>query len=152
MLLLIYFYVAQKIKIINFYVVWQIEKAKVEDKQKLEERDVVKLREEKDHSDMEVLALKQELEAAKRTHQDRCVQLETNAKEAIIKLEKKLKELEYLLTDSRKKVEALEAFSESKSRRWKKKERIYKRYIDCHFGALQVCLNSYFLDLISFGY
>lgn len=115
----------------------KIEKAKVVDRQKLEERDVVKLREEKEHSDMEILALKQELEMTKRTHQDRCLQLETNAKEAIIELEKKLKELECLLTDSRKKVEELEAFSESKSRRWKKKERIYKRYIDCHFGALQ---------------
>jgi kinesin family protein C2/C3 len=133
-------------------VTWQIEKAKIEEKQKLEQRDVVKLREEKDHSDMEILALKQELEVAKRTHEDHCLQLETNAKEAVIELEKKLKELECLLADSRKKVEELEAFSESKARRWKKKERIYKRYIDCHFGNLQVCLNSLFFDLICFGY
>ena len=124
--------------LIYFYVTWQIEKAKIEEKQKLEQQDVVKLREEKDHSDMEILALKQELEVAKRTHEDHCLQLETNAKEAAIELEKKLKELE--------------AFSESKARRWKKKERIYKRYIDCHFGNLQVCLNSLFFDLISFGY
>uniref|UniRef100_A0A2N9FW46 Kinesin motor domain-containing protein n=1 Tax=Fagus sylvatica TaxID=28930 RepID=A0A2N9FW46_FAGSY len=65
------------------------------------------------------------------------IKLETTAKEAKVELEKKLNELECLLVDSRKKVEELEAFSESKLRRLKKKERIYKNFIDCHFGALQ---------------
>ena len=63
------------------------------------------------------------------THEDHCLQLETNAKEAVIELEKKLKELECLLADSRRKVKELEAFSESKSRRRKKKGGIYKRDI-----------------------
>lgn len=115
----------------------KIEKNNIEDKKKLEEQDVVKLRDEKDRSDMEILALKQELEVTKRTHEDHCLQFEMNAKEAKIESEKKLAELECLLTNSRKKMEELEAFSESKSRRWKRKERIYKRYIDYQFGALQ---------------
>jgi kinesin family protein C2/C3 len=125
--------------------VLQIENAKIENKKKLEEHDKIQLRKQKDHSDMEIMKLKQELEVAKRTHEDHCLQLETTAKEAKVELEKKLNELECLLVDSRKKVEELEAFSESKLRRLKKKERIYKNFIDCHFGALQVCLSSHVL-------
>ncbi|KAG6634066.1 kinesin-like protein KIN-14J isoform X1 [Carya illinoinensis] len=115
----------------------KIEKTKIEDKKKLEEQDMLKLQEEKDRSDMEILTLKQELEMAKRTHEDHCLLLESNSNEAKVELEKKLEELECLLTSSRKKVEELEAFSESKSLRWKKKERIYLSFIDYQFGALQ---------------
>lgn len=115
----------------------KIENAKIENKKKLEEHDKIQIRKQKDHSDMEIMKLKQELEVAKRTHEDHCLQLETTAKEAKVELEKKLNELECLSVDSRKKVEELEAFSESKLRRLKKKERIYKNFIDCHFGALQ---------------
>lgn len=130
----------------------QIEKTKLEEKKKLEEQDVVKLREEKDQCDMEILTLKQKLEEAKRAHEDHCLQLESNAKEANLALEKKLKDLECLFTDSRKKVEELESFAASKSRRWKKKERMYQNFIDHQHGALQVCLNSHVLDLISCRY
>ena len=56
-----------------------------------------------------------------RTHEIHCLQLEENAKEARLQLENKLKEIVCLLTDSRKKVQKLEAFSVSKSGRWKKK-------------------------------
>lgn len=122
----------------------QIEKTKIEDKKKLEEQDVQKLQEEKDRSDMEILTLKQELEVAKRTHEDRCLLLESKSKEVKVELEKKLKELECLLTSSRKKVAELEAFSKSKSLRWKKKERIYLSLLDHQFRALQVCQNFHF--------
>lgn len=123
----------------------QIEKNQIEDKMKLEEQEMQKLREEKARSNMEILTLKEELEMAKRTHEAHCLQLESNAKEAKVESQKKLTELECLLTDSRKKVEELEGFSESKLRRWKKKEQIYQSSIDYQFGALQVCLHSYFL-------
>ncbi|XP_075641813.1 kinesin-like protein KIN-14J isoform X2 [Castanea sativa] len=115
----------------------KIEKAKTENKKKLEEHDMIELRKQKDHCDIEIMKLKQELEVAKRTHEDHCVQLETTAKEAKVELENQLKEYECLLSDSRKKVEELEKFSESKLRRLKKKERTYKSFIDNHFGALQ---------------
>lgn len=115
----------------------KIEKAKIEERKKLEEQEVVKIRKEKDHSDMEILTLKEELEVAKRTHEDYRLQLQANAQEAKVELEKKLNELECLLIDSRKKVDELEAYSESKSRRWKKKEHIYQNFIDYQYGALQ---------------
>lgn len=65
------------------------------------------------------------------------LQLETDAKETEVELEKKLMELEYLLSDSRNKVKELETFSESKSLRWKTKELSYKCFLDSQFGSLQ---------------
>ncbi|KAG7956584.1 hypothetical protein I3843_11G131300 [Carya illinoinensis] len=115
----------------------KIEKNQIEDKKKLEEQEVQKLKEEKARSNMEILTLKEELEMAKRTHEAHCLQLESNAKEAKVESQKKLTELECLLTDSRNKVEELEGFSESKLQRWKKKEQIYQSSIDYQFGALQ---------------
>jgi len=115
----------------------KIEKVKTENKKKLEEHGMIELRKQKDHCDIQIMKLKQELEVTKRTHEDHCLQLATTAKEAKVELENQLKERECLLSDSRKKVEELEKFSESKLRRLKKKERIYKSFIDNHFGALQ---------------
>uniref|UniRef100_A0A5B6YQ47 Kinesin-like protein n=1 Tax=Davidia involucrata TaxID=16924 RepID=A0A5B6YQ47_DAVIN len=115
----------------------KIEKAKIAEKKKLEEQDVVRLMKEKDQNDTQILALKQELELAKQTHEKHCLQLETQAKETKVELDKNLMDLECLLTDSRKKVKELEVFSESKSLRWKKKELSYKSFMDFQFGSLQ---------------
>ncbi|KAK9265362.1 hypothetical protein L1049_003512 [Liquidambar formosana] len=115
----------------------KVEKTKIEEDKKLEEQDVVKLRKEKNQSDIEISKLKKEIEMAKKTHKNHCLQLETQAKETKDELEKKVKELECLLKDSRKKVKELEAFSESKSWRWKKKELTYQSFIDSQSVALQ---------------
>ncbi|GFZ01375.1 P-loop nucleoside triphosphate hydrolases superfamily protein with CH (Calponin Homology) domain-containing protein [Actinidia rufa] len=113
------------------------EKIEIEEKKKLEEQDVIRLMQEKDHAEFQISALKQQLELAKKTHEMHCFQLETQAKETKVELEKKLMELEYLLTDSRDRIKDLEAFSESKSLRWKKKELTYKRVLDSQSGLLQ---------------
>ncbi|KAA8522412.1 hypothetical protein F0562_013227 [Nyssa sinensis] len=115
----------------------KIEKAKIEEKKKLEEQDAVRLMKEKDQNDAQILALKQELELAKQRYEKHCSQLETQAKETKVELDKKLMDLECLLTDSRKKVKELEAFSESRSLRWKNKELSYKSFMDFQFGSLQ---------------
>ncbi|KAF8380237.1 hypothetical protein HHK36_027719 [Tetracentron sinense] len=92
---------------------------------------------EKDHSDLEISVVKQELEIARKTYEERCLQLETHAKEAKVELDERLKELECLLTDSTKKVKELESFSESKCQSWNKKENIYQSFMDFQFGALR---------------
>ena len=99
---------------------------------------------EKDHAEFQFSTLKQELELAKKTHEMHCLQLEMRANETKVELEKKLMELEYLLTDSRNRIKDLEAFSESKSLRWKKKELTYKRVLDSQSGLLQVCICCHF--------
>lgn len=126
----------------------QIENTKIEERKKLEEQDVDRLMKEKDRSDNEILALKEELEMARKTHEKHCLQLETQAKETKVELEKKLKELENLLTDSKKKVKELDAFSESKSRRWKRKELRYQNFVDSQFGALQVLIKCHALNIV----
>lgn len=62
----------------------------------------------------------------KRTYEKYCFQLETQAKAAKVELQNKIVELECLFADSRKKVEDHQALTQSKYRRWKRKELGYK--------------------------
>lgn len=100
---------------------------------------MLKLKKQKAQSDIEISKLREELKATKKTHEGHCLQLETQAEETRVELERKLKELESLLMNSQKKVKELESFSESKYKRWKNRERIYRSFIDQQFGALKVC-------------
>lgn len=127
----------------------QSEKLKLEEKKKLEEKDVEKITREKEHRESEISRLEQELELTRKRHESHCLQLEENANEAKVEFEKKLKDFERELIDSKKKVKELESFAESKSRRWKRKERTYQSFVNFQFGALQVWLNYYdFLTLL----
>ncbi|KAF9617635.1 hypothetical protein IFM89_037698 [Coptis chinensis] len=113
------------------------EQSKMEERKKLEEQDVVKLVKEKDLSDLEISTLKQELESTKKTYDQHRLQLEAQAKEAQVELEERLKELDHLLKDSRKKEKELEEFSESKTQSWKMKELTYRKFVDFQSNALQ---------------
>lgn len=104
----------------------KIEKNMIEEKKKLEDRDLVRLTKENDHCNFEISKLKEELELAKGTYEKNYLQLETQAAETKIELEK-----------SRKKVKELEKFTESKFLRWKRKERGYKSFMDFQSGSLQ---------------
>ncbi|KAJ8768596.1 hypothetical protein K2173_022717 [Erythroxylum novogranatense] len=115
----------------------KIEKTKLVEKEKLEEFDLLRLKEEKKNSDIENSTLKLELEMTKKAHEERFLLLQVQARETKLELEKKLKELESFLVDSRNKVEELESFSQSKSQRWKKKEGTYKNFINNHCKALE---------------
>ncbi|XP_043724726.1 kinesin-like protein KIN-14J [Telopea speciosissima] len=115
----------------------KMEKTKMEEKKKIEELDMVKLVKEKDHSDLEISTLKQELELVKQKYEQHCLQLETQAKGTKFELEERLKELEGLLEDSTKKAEELEAFSKSKAQSWNEKEHSYQTFIDFQFKSLR---------------
>ncbi|CAN6718751.1 unnamed protein product [Malus baccata var. baccata] len=93
--------------------------------------------EEKDHRDSQISTLKRELEMATSRHESYCQKLEANAKEAKLQLERKLKELECILTDSKQNQKELEASLENESGRWKNKERTYQSFVACQSGALQ---------------
>ncbi|XP_073128123.1 kinesin-like protein KIN-14C isoform X2 [Henckelia pumila] len=102
--------------------------------------------------------LKQELEVAKRKYEEQSLlwkseatgsqqELENRLKEAVSQLtesrnkvkelENKLKEAVSHLTESMNKVKELEAFSESKSQSWNKKERVYYTFTEAQLGALR---------------
>ncbi|XP_076888993.1 kinesin-like protein KIN-14J [Bidens hawaiensis] len=113
------------------------EKTMVEEKKRLEDAELIKLRKENDNNNLEISKLNQQLEVTKNTYEARCLQLETHAMEIKSDLENKISNLENLLTDSRKKVKELEKFTESKFQRWKKKECGYKKFIDFQHGSLK---------------
>ncbi|XP_058075660.1 kinesin-like protein KIN-14C [Magnolia sinica] len=113
------------------------EKAKMEERKKLGEGDVVRLMKEKENSDLVILAQKEELEITKKAYEEQCLQFETQAKEAKVALEERLKEVENLLTESRNKAKELQAISESKIQHLNKKEHIYQNFIGFQFQALR---------------
>ncbi|XWS50729.1 hypothetical protein CRYUN_Cryun12cG0112300 [Craigia yunnanensis] len=113
------------------------ENSKVEEKQKVEEQEITKLKKENDKNILEIAALKQELEIAKTIHERRSLEMETEAKGAKAGLQMRLKELECLLADSNNKVKEPEASSESKCQRWNMKENIYQSFMDLQFGAMR---------------
>lgn len=115
----------------------KIEKIEIENKKQVEEQDIIRLMKEREYSDIQISVLNQELELARNTYDKQCLQLETQAKETKVELEKKLTDLEGLLTDSRNKVKELEVFSKSKTQRWRKKELSYKSFLDSQSGVLQ---------------
>lgn len=117
----------------------QIEKSKLEEKGKVEEQDVLQLKKEKIQNDIEISRLREELESSKKMHEWHCLQLDAQVEDAKVELEKKLKELECLLRDSRKEVDQLQSFSESKQKIWAHKECTYQSFIDQQFVALKVC-------------
>ncbi|XVF53918.1 hypothetical protein PTKIN_Ptkin05aG0138400 [Pterospermum kingtungense] len=127
------------------------ENSKVEEKQRVEEQEITKLRKENEKNILEIAALKQELEIAKTITEQRSLEIKTEAKGANAGLPMRLKELECLLADSNNKVKELEclladsnnkvkelkASSESKCLSWNKKENIYQSFMDFQFGAMQ---------------
>ncbi|XVF50579.1 hypothetical protein PTKIN_Ptkin04bG0112900 [Pterospermum kingtungense] len=130
---------------------YPIENSKVEEKQKIEEQEMMKLVKENDKNILEIAALKQELEMAKTKHEWRCLEMEMETKDVKAGLQmrlkelechlaesnNKVKELECLLAESNNKLKELEASSESKWQRWNMKEHIYQSFMDFRFGAMR---------------
>lgn len=115
----------------------KIEKARMEEKEKLQEQDLIRLKEDNDHYKMKISSLMAELESSKHAHEKDRLQLEAQLEQTRAELENKLLELQHLLSESTKKVQELEAFSESKLVKLKRRELGYKHFIDSHFGSLQ---------------
>ncbi|KAJ6759793.1 KINESIN-4-LIKE ISOFORM X1 [Salix purpurea] len=120
----------------------KIEKSKIEEEKKTGVEHVAKLIKEQEQIDVELSDLKQELKLAKQTHELHCLQMETEAKAAKDGLEGRMKELEILLEDSRNQVRVLEAYSQSKSNMFNKKEHIFKSFVEFQFGALKELMLS----------
>ncbi|CAN6714314.1 unnamed protein product [Malus baccata var. baccata] len=92
------------------------ERTRMEAKKKTDDEDVnvIRLMKERDQGNLEISGLKQELDIAKKTYDLRCLQMEMEAKGARTELEERIKDLERLLAESRRKVKELQAISESK--------------------------------------
>ncbi|KAI3780207.1 hypothetical protein L2E82_10178 [Cichorium intybus] len=121
----------------NKAVVLQPEKTILPPEKKMDDEEVEEIIKEKDSRNAEIADLKQELENARKSHQEYCSQIEASARKTQQDLEKKLKEFEDHLNESRKNVQELEAKSRSKSQWWSKKEHIYKTFTEFQLGALK---------------
>ncbi|KAK6783329.1 hypothetical protein RDI58_021126 [Solanum bulbocastanum] len=115
----------------------KIEKAKMEEKEKLQEQDLIRLMEDNDHYKRQISSLDAELESSKHAHEKDRLKLEAQLEQIRVESENKILELQCLLSESTKKVQELEAFSESKLVKLKRRELGYKHFIDSHFGSLQ---------------
>ncbi|KAL4362932.1 hypothetical protein GQ457_04G012370 [Hibiscus cannabinus] len=110
---------------------------KMEEKQKVEKQEMMKLVKENEKYIHEIAALKQELEIAGMMDKYSSREIEAEAKAAIAILQTRIKDLENLLADSKNKLKDLESSSESKGQRWNMKEKIYQRFIDFQLKAMQ---------------
>ena len=81
----------------------QVEKIKEEVKTE-NENEIVRLMKEQEDKNLEISALKQELEKTKRTYEVQRSQLETEAKDAKVELTQKSREYEHRLEELRNKV------------------------------------------------
>ncbi|KAL2342754.1 hypothetical protein Fmac_004039 [Flemingia macrophylla] len=129
----------------------QVEQTKFEEKKKLEEQDFSRLKKEKVLSEIEISALRQDLEIAKRTHEKNVSELELQATESKAEYEKRIEELKRHLADARKKIKELETFSETRSLNWKKKEHNYETVMNFQFGAfkeLKTAMKSIKADVV----
>ncbi|KAH7651331.1 Minus-end-directed kinesin ATPase protein [Dioscorea alata] len=91
-------------------------------------------KEEKEHL---ILKLKQEFESMKNSCMKQCQESESDAKETKLQLDNRIKELEILLADSRRKIEELELYSKSKSQTWNEKESTFLNSISFQQQVVQ---------------
>ncbi|KAJ0265715.1 Kinesin-like protein KIN-14J [Hirschfeldia incana] len=115
----------------------KLEKSRIEERERSEEKDVVRLKKEKEHNDAEIRKLKQELKVVKETHENQCLDFEAKAQNDKVEMEKKLKEAESQAADATRKVKELEKLCQYKSQNWKQKECTYQSFINNQYGALQ---------------
>ncbi|GAU19444.1 hypothetical protein TSUD_76880, partial [Trifolium subterraneum] len=113
------------------------EQNKFEEMKKIEEQDFSQLKKDKVRNEIEISQMKQDLEMAKRSHEEHVLQLELQASESKAEYEKRIQELKYHLADARKQVKELEAFSESRYLNWKNKEHTYQSFLNQQFGAFK---------------
>lgn len=98
---------------------------------------MLQVKKEKERSDTELSKLKKELEIVKEAHEKQILELKSNAQKAKIELEKQLKDSELRVVDSTEKAKELKKLSETKTKRWEKKEQTYKSFINHQSEALQ---------------
>nr|XP_029119048.1 kinesin-like protein KIN-14C [Elaeis guineensis] len=115
----------------------QMEKSRTEERKKVSEEDVVRLMKEKEDSDNIVSKLKEDLKTTKRSYEQHCQQQETKAKQTQEELERRVKEVEFLLAESRKRTKELEAFSASKSQNWNQKAHVVHNFIGLQLLSVQ---------------
>jgi kinesin family protein C2/C3 len=127
------------LNIILFFLIFQEEKSKIEERRKLSEQDVHRLKKEKEHSENIIQTLKKDIEDMNKMHEEQLERHEIKAKQMEEQLTTKVKETEYLLLQSNKKIEEVEVASRLKSQLWDRKENLFQNYMDNQQLYVKVC-------------
>ncbi|PWZ12016.1 Kinesin-like protein KIN-14K [Zea mays] len=108
----------------------EVEKSKLDEKRKLGEQDMVRLMQEKENAENTIASLQQEIQVLSRMHEQYHERKETEARQMEEHLAMRLKEAEFLLMQSEKKVEEIESVSQLKSQLWTRKANIFQSFMD----------------------
>ncbi|XP_020597141.1 kinesin-like protein KIN-14K, partial [Phalaenopsis equestris] len=115
----------------------QGEKTKMEASKKHEEQYALKLMKEKEDNYKVIMELKQDLEREKKQYEQRCQRLEIEAKQNEARLQERIREVELLLSASTKRINELEAFSESKFQSWNHKENALHNFLSSQIQSVK---------------
>uniref|UniRef100_A0ACD5W3Y6 Uncharacterized protein n=1 Tax=Avena sativa TaxID=4498 RepID=A0ACD5W3Y6_AVESA len=108
----------------------KVEKSKIDERRKLGEQDMVRLMQEKENAENTVTNLQQEIQVMSRMFEEYREQMEAKTSQMEEHLTLRAKEAEFLLMQSQKRVEEVEAASELKSQLWSKKTNTFQSYLD----------------------
>ncbi|CAO2166355.1 unnamed protein product [Urochloa humidicola] len=108
----------------------EVEKSKIDEKRKLGEQDMVRLMQEKENAENTIASLQQEIQILSRMHEQYRERTETETRQMEEHLTTRIKEAEFLLMQSEKKVEEIESASQLKSQLWSRKANIFQSFMD----------------------
>lgn len=108
----------------------KVEKSKIDERRKLGEQDLARLIREKENAENTVTNLQQEIQVMSRMFQEYREQMEAKTSQMEEHLTLRAKEAEFLLMQSKKRVEEVEAASELKSQLWSKKTNTFRSFMD----------------------
>jgi len=108
----------------------KVEKSKLDEKRKLGEQDMVRLMREKENEENTIASLQQDILILSRMHEQYRESMETEARQMEEHLAMRLKEAEFLLMQSKKKVEEIESASQLQSQLWSRKANIFQSFMD----------------------
>jgi kinesin family protein C2/C3 len=100
--------------------------------------EVRKLQMDKEHSDNIISKLRQELSLARESHKTHIQELESSALQASKCFEHRIKEVDLMLEDSRKKRRDLEGLLKSRMDTWKQKEIMVNQFLGLQIQNIQV--------------
>lgn len=108
----------------------EVEKSKIDEKRKLGEQDMVRLMQEKENTENTIASLQQEIQILRRMHEQYRERMETEARQMEEHLTMRIKEAEFLLMQSKEKVEEIESASQLKCQLWTRKANIFQSFVD----------------------
>uniref|UniRef100_A0A453FF57 Calponin-homology (CH) domain-containing protein n=1 Tax=Aegilops tauschii subsp. strangulata TaxID=200361 RepID=A0A453FF57_AEGTS len=108
----------------------KVEKSKIDERRKIGEQDMVRLMREKENAENTVTNLQQEIQVMSRMFEEYREQMEEKTSQMEEHLTLRAKEAEFLLTQSKKRVEEVETASELQSQLWSKKANTFRSFMD----------------------